>query len=346
MTDTRVSQTREQISVGGTQVYRIISVVTDKGELPHASLFVLEIADKADPTDDTFLRVASPYDLTNLYTDRNVAIMNDATIFLSPDTYSDFEDLEVAIQAQQEISGRINTLVTLWQTYMDDFYTPTAATLIFPSTDEAYSQQLKDAYASAKEARIAAEEELESKTEELTAAEEDYSDAADAVSSLKTLVELCDALRNATTPGYWEALKPQLNTYETGNNTFADNMKAAYQTWSGSSWDPSSAPDISDSWYNMYHAILTWVNDVKGVWETDGQPQQSNTDTTLTTLCNEIAALYTTKLNTQSAASSTLSDAQEAKEKATVNLTAAQEAEDEALANVVSVCPDFDPSSV
>jgi len=346
MPNTIISQTREQVSVDGNQVYRIISVVTDKGDLPQAALFVLKINDNDDPTDDTFLRVASPYDLTNLYTDRDIAILNSSTAFLSAYAYSDFDDLEIAIQAQQEISGRINTLVELWQTYMDEFYTATAATLTFPSADEAYSQQLKDAYASAKATRIAAEDDLETKTEELVTAENEYADIVDEIATIKELVELCDTLRNTTVPGYWEVLKLELSSYETGNATFAENMKSAYLSWSGTPWDPSSPPAISDDWYNMYDYILTWTTTVKNVWETNGQPQQANTDTTLTSLCNAISALYTTKLNTYSAASSTLSAAQEAKEKATADLTVAQEAEDEALANVLAVCPDFDFSSV
>ncbi|RKY28653.1 MAG: hypothetical protein DRP83_00335 [Planctomycetota bacterium] len=346
MANTEISQTREQVlNAAGEQVYRVISVVAAKGDLPHQSIFVLSINDASDPTSDTFLRVASPFDLTNLYTDRPTAIANSATIFLSPYVNNDYSDLEVAMQATQEIDGRVNTLVTTWQTYFGEFYTPTSETLTFPNFDPSYVQELKAAYAAAKEARETAESDLEDKTTTLTDAEDALADAVGMVELFAYLVQVCDKLMPATT-GYWAILNAEITSYVGGTNSLFNAMKTAYEVWSTIPWVPSSPPAPTEDYFDMYNALNAWYGTIKNDWETVGVPQVANVTATLTDACNNASSEYTSALNDQTNAASDVADAQEAKDKATATLAAAQEAEDAALAAVVAVCPDFDPASV
>lgn len=346
MTDTVVSQTREQLlNSDGDLVYRVISVVTNKGDLPHPSLFVTSINDTLDPTSDTFLRVATPYDLTNLHTSRSAAVAASATVYLSAFASNDFADLEVAMQATQEIDGRINNLVTMWQTYYGSFYTPTAETLTFPNTDPSYVEELKAAYSSAKAARVLAEEDLETKTSELTTAETAYDSATAMVDLTLSLVNFCNKLRDPTN-GFWSILKAAITSYVSGNNAFFDDLKVAYETWSGVAWSVSVSPSPTDDWYAMYNAMKAWYVTTKQTWDTAGAPQVSNVDTVLTNLCTSASSEYAAAVSDQTSTLSDVNSAVQAKEEAAATLAAAQEAEDAALAAVVAVCPDFDPATV
>ena len=346
MANTLVSQTREQVlNSEGVPVYRVISVVIDKGDLPHSGVFVLEIIVDTDPTSDKFLRIASPYDLTNLKTDRSVAVAAGATLFLSPYANNDYSALELAMQATQEIDGRVNNLVTTWQTYYGQFYTPTAETIVFPNIDPSYIEELKSNYEFAKAARVAAEADLEEKNYELSDAEDALEAAVSKTELLQITVNNCDKLRNPTT-GFWAILYTEITKYVGRTNILFDHMKLAYETWSGSPWEPGSPPDPLDPWYNMYIQMNTWYTTGKQEWDTVGAPQVANVETLLTSICNYASGQYAAAVNAQTNAQSDIYDAQEAKEKATATLAAAQEAEDAALAAVIAVCPDFDPESV
>jgi hypothetical protein len=257
----------------------------------------------------------------------------------------DFEDLEVAIQAAQELNGRINTLVSSWQEYLNDFYTPTAETLTFPNADPGYVQELKDAYAAAKADRIAAEEDLAEKSSDLVDAEADLATATSLVEDYALLVtsitDLVDPIN-----GSWTLLNSRLNTHKTADDTFFDAMKIAYQTWSTTAWDPTAPPAPSADWRGMYDAMLAWYNGELIPWGTDIAPKQTEITDLTTTLNNDITTQYATAINNQTTASSDVNEATVAKEKATAVLAAAQDAEDAALAAVLAVCSDFDPSSV
>jgi len=346
MADTVVSQTRNQLlNSDGDLVYRVISVVTDKGDLPHQFLFVTTINDNLDPTADTFLRVATPYDLTNLNTDRATAVSEDATVYLSAFVSNDYSDLEIAMQARQEIDGRVNTLVTTWQAYYSSFYTPTAETLTFPNADESYTQELKTAYSDAKAARVVAEEDLATKTTTLSDAEEDYDDATTQVDMFLASVNFCEKLRDPT-HGFWTILKSGISSYEAGNNSLFDDLKTAYEQWSGTPWVLTTAPAPTDDWFFLYNVMYTWYTSIKPAWDTTGAPQVANVDNILTNVCATASSEYASAVSDQSAALADVNTAAQAKEEAAATLAAAQEAEDAALAAVVAVCPDFDPDSI
>jgi hypothetical protein len=204
---TDVSQYRSQLILPtGKQVYRIVTVVVDKGDLPNLEIFVTTINDAIDPTADTFLRIATPFDLSNLTKSRVTAVANGYTVYLSASAVNDFDSLEAGIKATTELKGRINALVSTWLAYEGEFLTSPAVTYSFPNADETYIQLTKDAYASAKAARVSAESALTAWTAAVVDAETAIDDLNDLVAFLAELHTGCDLLLHATT-GYWPLLQ-------------------------------------------------------------------------------------------------------------------------------------------
>lgn len=348
MPTTKVSQTRQQLqNTHGDIVYRIISVVTDQGDLPQPAIFVYKIEDPDDPSYDAFQRIASPYDLTTLTIGRPAAVAAGVQYFLSTYSSRDFDALEVAMQAMQEINGRVSTLASTYNTYMSSFYTATAEALEFPNADPSYVQQLTDAYSDAKEARIVAEEDLEEKSTELTTSESELAAAVAQTAMLKTLWDYCTSLRDSTS-GSWTLLQSAITTYVTQTNTFFGSMIEAYEAWNEgvNPWDPTTGPPPFSDWYPMWDAMRIWWTGGRVAWEANGVPKVTLVADTLTAMCNFINTNYAAAVNSQSQAYTAVSSATEAKEKATAVLAAAQEAEDAALAAIKAVCPSFDPASV
>jgi hypothetical protein len=212
MPSTEISQYRSQMVLpSGEQIYRIITVVVDKGDLPNLEIFVTEIADALDPTSDRFVRIATPFDLSNLTTSRVTAVANDYTHFLSASAVNDFDSLEAGIKATTELKGRINNLVTTWLLYTGEFLTSPAAVYFFPSADETYIKLVKDAYVSARAARISAESALSAWTTAVIDAEESIDDLNSLLSFLTQLREGCTQLLDPAS-GYWTLLLVDMAT--------------------------------------------------------------------------------------------------------------------------------------
>ena len=307
MPSTEISQYRSQMVLpSGEQIYRIITVVVDKGDLPNLEIFVTEIADALDPTSDRFVRIATPFDLSNLTTSRVTAVANDYTHFLSASAVNDFGSLEAGIKATTELKGRINNLVTTWLLYTGEFLTSPAAVYFFPSADETYIKLVKDAYVSARAARISAESALSAWTTAVIDAEESIDDLNSLLSFLTQLREGCNSLLHAGT-GHWIRLQA--------------DMVVAYDYLSPPGYTPP--PNYS------------FVS-----------PRTGEVDTVLVANCNLIHGQYSTTVTALSAAQTTLNNAQKEKNKAVADLTTAQETEDAALAAVIDVCPSFDPATV
>lgn len=382
MDSTRVTQECQHVVDSSGQLkYRIRTSVdpSNPGELPHFQIFVYSVGVEDDPTTDTFVRVATPHDLQSYPKDRNDALGIDVEgLFLMASMEVYYDDLSIAIQAKSAITSRINNLVNTWIAYKDAFYTDPESETFHPTVDPTLEQQLKDAYSTARNARITAEAAL-------TVAESAVTEASSAIDAATEIVQIREAevqFCTTTITSYWSSAQSQFNTfvtaaeaYKTASKIFLENdigkddshgafedlVDAYNETINGDATQWSSFP-TDPAKVKLYNAINDTFNVATGKvvpflnsqWATfnaayeqwiAAAPVLDQLGTTFQDFCRNAAAGYASALSAKSAAEDTYNDSVKEKEKAEAELAAAQTAEDTALAAAQDVCPDFDPLS-
>lgn len=337
MADTIVEQIRTAIEpTPGTVKYRITSTVTDAGDLPFKELFVYKINDPVDDSNDTFERVANPYDLQNITPDRVTAVANGESYFLWSVLVRDYDDIEIATQAIAALEGRINTAVTTWSDYQTNFEGTEIDT--YPSEDQELVDALKADYTTKKAARISAEADVTTAETALTTAQAEAELAVEKVSLYENEVLFCDQARVTN----WIPYYAGVGTFKSGMQTFYDNTIAEYNLYSGVTYP--AAPSPANDWTGVYNVLqaagsaLAAFNSV--------EPYGTTLDSLFGTFCAEANAGYNVAVADKVTKDQAVANAVTAKEEAEAALAAAQTAEDEALAALLEVCPDFDPNSV
>lgn len=211
-----------------TVEYKIEATVTVGGELPTTQIFVYTIGDEDNSATDDFARVGNAPDIQNLNEDRDAAIAAGDTEYLS--SYSEFQypDLDVAVQAKEMLSTRINELVNAWLTYQSAFYNDESSRA-YPTALDNLEEGLRDTYVEAKDAREAAETTL-------TTAQGDLDDAKtdlDHANELKGCAQSCvDFLTRQSSSGTDIGFIPLLNTY---HGLIVSEGSEAAALWSGGS---------------------------------------------------------------------------------------------------------------
>lgn len=138
----------------GDVVYRIEVLVTDRGELPDAALFVSEILDREDPKQDRYVRVATPGDLRLITQSRAVAIRQRSARYRSMSMQKEYASVTDANTAASFIEERLNALVVEYQTMLGTFLTLDSdgdsiwKTLVFPSASVGVLRPKIEAYES------------------------------------------------------------------------------------------------------------------------------------------------------------------------------------------------------
>lgn len=155
-------QTRHvELVAGGDQAFVIeneMKAAAIPGELPHLSVFLVNVVDPFDPKQDTLARVATLADLTLVPIGRDAGIAApgpDGIQFLSASWIASYDTLETGLNAAQAFRDRVNKLVIDWQTFRIQFNapSPTPAVYTFPATDTSPRATLINAYKAAKQDR-------------------------------------------------------------------------------------------------------------------------------------------------------------------------------------------------
>lgn len=152
---------RVELVAGANEAFVIDNEMTAAAipaELPHLSVFVLNVVDVLDPKQDTLARVAGIADLTTIPIGRDPGIAApgpDGTQFLSASWSAVYETLETALAAARAFRDRVNKLVVDWQSFSTSFNAPipTPAVYTFPATDTSPKTTLINAYKVAKQDR-------------------------------------------------------------------------------------------------------------------------------------------------------------------------------------------------
>lgn len=155
-------QTRHvELVAGGDQAFVIeneMKAAAIPAELPHVSVFVVNVVDPLDPKQDTLARVATIADLTLVPIGRDAGIAlpgADGTQFLSASWIASYDTLETGLNAAQAFRDRVNKLVIDWQAFRTQFNapSPTPAIYTFPATDTSPRATLINTYKIAKQDR-------------------------------------------------------------------------------------------------------------------------------------------------------------------------------------------------
>ncbi len=152
---------RVELVAGANEAFVIDNEMTAAAipaELPHLSVFVINVVDVLDPKQDTLARVAGLADLTTIPIGRDPGIATpgpDGIQFLSASWSAVYETLETGLAAAQAFRDRVNKLVVDWQSFRTDFNAPipTPAVYTFPAIDTSPKTTLINAYKTAKQDR-------------------------------------------------------------------------------------------------------------------------------------------------------------------------------------------------
>lgn len=190
MASTQVSSQREVVMRDGTQQYRIITICTNRGDLPDSGVFLMEIVDEGDASQDEFVRIASIVDFTEYSNDRSTAVSAGASYWRNYALTKYYDDVDVAVAAVTAIKDRLNELTTAYATYEDDFKAISPAeTYSVPSVDPTYLDTLKTAYNTAYTAYQTAITNQTAAQSDKDDADSELSDANDNYEELKAASE-------------------------------------------------------------------------------------------------------------------------------------------------------------
>lgn len=342
---TLITQECIPVTLDDGMKYQITTTVVDPGELPDVFLFVHDVIELSDPKQDMFVRVGNPYDLENVVVGREAALAAGLTRYRTNMFVNRYTDIELAVQAKQAISQRIDTAVNTWYTYKAEFKeVPPLVPSDHPTTDEEYLQTLTDAYKAAMEARKAAEAAAAAAAEAVKDAEAAAAAAAQIVQIYETETTFCQTAYKT----YWSGapgLKSGLTALATGSNNFFNDIVDWFNANTGTHGGHFPGTPPSDpAWTDCYTAL--------GVMQTtltswmSASSYVSLLDTALANFCAGAATGYSAAVNDKNNKDLDVANAQTAKEKADASVATAQANEDAALAAIKAVCPTFDPSSV
>lgn len=288
-------------------------------QLPHLSVFVLQVNDVDDPKQDTLARVARISDLTTVPIGRSAGIASpgiEGIIYLSASTINSYDTLETAQDAAVALQDRVNALIEAWISFRTEFNAPdpSPAQYTFPRVDATQKEALIAAYKAAKQDRYQKQLAKTEADAALTRAQTDYTYKTNLVADAQVIV--ADANKVATDVntivGNFSTLLAAGNTFYAANTggvgaaTFQNALSSAtLQQVSASSFPGDAAQTITDA--TNYAAARQSDATSAGVTLTASQSDQ-------------------------------ITKAQQ--------LTSALALESAALSAVLAVCPDFDKHSI
>lgn len=316
-------QTRHvELVAGGDQAFVIeneMKAASVPSELPHVSVFVVNVVDVFDPKQDALARVATLADLTRVPIGRDAGIAapgGDGIQFLSSEWTAVYDTLETALDAAQAFRDRVNKLIVDWQTFRTQFNapSPTPAIYTFPTADTSPKTTLINAYKVAKQDRY---------QKQLT---KDAADTALIVAQTDSVYK--QGLVTGITPIASSAVTNQTEMSQVAG--FFSTLQAAGTAFASAN---PSGTDIATFQAALTLAAAQGANAVAFVADAG----------TLLALTTTYQSIRQGEAVTASSAVTTATIDQISKSQA---LTAAIALETAALAAVLVVCPDFDKHSI
>jgi hypothetical protein len=177
---------------GGVQKFEVATFITDKGDLPFKELFVVTVTNANDPKQDVYARVAEPLefrhaivdgpryvkvdsgDVTTINgdtfarvvdieeflstpTNREVAVRQGRTTYLTSSIVLYYDTLASADAAYRQLIDRLSTLTAEWRTATGGFLTTPYQDYSLPVTAGSVEAERVAAWKAARDARVALE---------------------------------------------------------------------------------------------------------------------------------------------------------------------------------------------
>jgi len=331
MADTKTVQTRNAETINEVEKFVIVIQVTDKGDLPTSAIFVMQINDVNDPKEDTFARVATIADLTELLEDRAAVVLVQGTLYRVISCRFIYDNLDTGVAAQDVLKSRIDELVEDWHTYSTGFVATSEET-IHPRVDSSAFQALVDNYQTALTSEATAKETRDSALTDYTTAKTDADAKATALTTAQTQRDKCYQFK-----GYFQVLYDAMKS-GTGFYQDAETLRAATETYRAATTGTNPAAE----------SILIAAQTVFGTKQANANTALSTAATnlgTFTTECNNKDVAVTSAQSDLATAQTTLSQKRTAYEDAQAAYVVAQAASDAALAAIKTLKPDYDPAA-
>lgn len=328
MSGTKVLQVRTPVAVDTGTVFQVSATCTVAGTLPDLGLFVRQVVDTLDPKNDVFTRVAAPDDFSTYGLDRELSI-SDGTFYYRVGTFiAQYASVSTATDAWNELSSRINTLVTDYDTYINAFLTPSdGATTTYPTVDTSTKNALIDAYTSAVAAVSTAETARDTENTACEALRYEYQLLQEALVQAQSDVAALTPIVSAANPLY-ATFAAVLNDQQTVTTLLAANVAA-----SGASASEKSTMTAQTS------ILLTDVSTgltANATLASDVQTPLASFLATLQARAASVQAEVSAKQLEVNDCALTLAQLQGAVDQARI-------ARDNALAAILAVCPDYTP---
>lgn len=329
---TQTEQVRQAITVSGTLQYKITITVVDPGDFPTSSLFVVSINETTDPKEDTFARVATIADFTEVGDDRSAVITAGELLYRAATFTFYYDNLETANNAQNVLKEKIDELVEDYALYQTEFEAIVAETTTHPQVEAATFTAAVTAYQDALRDTLDAETARDAAQTAYTEAQAAATTATTDASASQIVADDC-----ATTKGYFDILETAFVSLDTEGDAFL----AAAQTYYQNKVE-SPTPDTFDTAFlaaiNVFIGNLRVAEAVK--------TQAAADKIAFATICGDRSSENTTKQTAKTTADTAVATARTTFEEAQAAVEVAQTAENAALAAVQALKSDFDPTSV
>lgn len=298
------------------QIDNVISSVTD-GDLPSANVFVYKLGVADDPKSDTFLRIGTLQDITQLPLGRAAALISSATTFVAAGFSVTYADVATAVAAKQLIQSKIDQLIADWHLYTEQFVASSVTTL--PLDDAGIVQAKKDAYSAAKAAQVTAAAAAAAAAAAFTAAQAAAIAATEKQTLRQEVYTQCVSTRDVV---------GSLTVAESAFRTAANTFLAAVQSGSATITSAQAAAAIFAA------AVAAETTALQAPLTS----LQSSLITSCSTKQGELFQASTSRVTAEAAVSSAQREALLAQQAA----TAAQGLVESTLATLLEVCPSVD----
>ena len=361
-----------------TEVYVITSTLVSYlvDELPHPNVFVINIATREDPKDDTLARVATVADLTELPRGRDAGLASETGVgilYLTNTWRLEYFDLDEAITAMGVVKDRVNALILSWQTFDDTFSAPdpTPASYILPTPDLSQLCTLVENYKTAKQDRYQKQLTQASVSSARTAANNDYTYKYGLVTGIDPMKLLADTVSgsmaadkiafdaaNAASTIVQASYKVTRDSYLTSNNA-----AEAYYDAGVAYYTAKNVGDPDDILFNAATSVFLAARVIAedavvaataaiGTYQIALDIALTNATamaghvTDASSLAGGLGSIETTYIAARDIAATTLATAEAALITANQELTEAQTLETTTLNAVLAVSPDFDKYTI
>lgn len=325
--------------------YKIDMHISDRGELPDRHVFLKSIVDDTDPKKDRLHRVCRVGDMVTFPKSREAALKARNPLWRDVSLVKLYDSLSEAKVAAGFLVERVNTLVTEYVDYTENFKSIPGEALEFPQVGAGVLTPLINTFQNKVDERKAQEEVLADKEADCEKTSEKYTAVLLELTKTRSALQALNVSQSALTVARASMLaQQQINTSITGPITNAlsawDSIRSSAAAAVQNAMDPT-LEDPTGTLFDVFHTEFTpgMTALTQSIAEIDAQ---------LTEIGVELAAQNTRKSEAESERDTLLTAKEECAAdvaSAAATLQTLQQQEQDLLDEIQDLCPDFTPES-